>query len=539
MQSATAGIKKTVIRRAAATESPFLFRMRRLAPAIRWALALFFALWALRGVTADNVVDTDAARHAMNGVFIRDMIASGSFRHPINYARFYYSHWPALSMPYHPPMFPLVEGLGFLLFGVHLLTTRVLIAAGVAGCVLLLWRIIRLAGGSEVLAFCSVVTFFSLAEVQGVAGDVMLEIPAFVFTLAAIYFLRDLDSGFPLKRAVPFAILAGCALWTKQTTVFLGMVPFLFVLFARRWRILLRPGIWVASALIAASVISLSLLSLPFHGAGVDQVTRPQWFFALLFRNLGYYVHALRKLMGWPLEACVGLSLAASLVFLKPRMRLFTAWAISAFIILLLIGPIDPRYLFFCLPALFVCAYAILEALGVRFLGPLHGRWAPLVFALFFMVGGIGVPATFMRGPSEVASLLVNGAPQRILYCGSTDGNFVFSARTRDPNFNTVVIAGDKLPAETFTPENLDKFVAQYKVRYVVVERTNRVQAADSLIDKPASSMTFLQDVPLSSSSPRWQGKLRIYRVRQFGSAPAGNLFIPLPKAGTQVEVQY
>src|SRR5579864_5082120 len=61
-----------------------------------YLLALFFALSALRGVSSTDVVDTDAARHAMNGAFIYDMVRGGHLLDPIEYAREYYGHLPAL-----------------------------------------------------------------------------------------------------------------------------------------------------------------------------------------------------------------------------------------------------------------------------------------------------------------------------------------------------------------------------------------------------------------------------------------------------------
>ena len=78
-----------------------------------YLLALFFAFWGLRGVSYNNVVETDAARHAMNGAFIYDLIRNGELISPITYGEFYYSRLPALSLPYHPPLFPVIESFFF------------------------------------------------------------------------------------------------------------------------------------------------------------------------------------------------------------------------------------------------------------------------------------------------------------------------------------------------------------------------------------------------------------------------------------------
>ena len=76
-----------------------------------YLLSVLFALLALRGVDADNVISADAARHAMNGAFVHDLIRDGKLTTPVEYGKYYYSHFPALSLPYHPPLFPVVESL--------------------------------------------------------------------------------------------------------------------------------------------------------------------------------------------------------------------------------------------------------------------------------------------------------------------------------------------------------------------------------------------------------------------------------------------
>ena len=82
-----------------------------------YAIALVFALWSLRGLESGTPVDTDAARHAMNGVFLRDVVLHGHPMHLVAFAKAYYSRYPSLSIPYHPPLFPLAEALFFFGFG--------------------------------------------------------------------------------------------------------------------------------------------------------------------------------------------------------------------------------------------------------------------------------------------------------------------------------------------------------------------------------------------------------------------------------------
>src|SRR5690349_7335498 len=83
---------------------------------------------ALRGVSRTAVVDTDAARHAMNGAFLLDFARSGGWRRPVKYAEWYYARYPGISIPYHPPLFPAFESLFFAAAGVGVTPARAAVA---------------------------------------------------------------------------------------------------------------------------------------------------------------------------------------------------------------------------------------------------------------------------------------------------------------------------------------------------------------------------------------------------------------------------
>src|SRR5436190_6942928 len=78
---------------------------------VAWMLAIFFAVWAMRGATATDITLNDQARHALNGVALLDIVREGGLSRPVAWLRDYFVHFPALSMPYHPPLFPAVEAL--------------------------------------------------------------------------------------------------------------------------------------------------------------------------------------------------------------------------------------------------------------------------------------------------------------------------------------------------------------------------------------------------------------------------------------------
>ncbi len=504
-------------------------------------LMLLVVLWSLRGATATDVLDTDAARHAMNGVFLKDLAGSGHLTDPIGFAKQYYGRLPALSMPYHPPMFPAIESLFFWAFGVHVWVARLVVALATGLSMVLLFALVRATHGSNAIASFTVITFWAWRFSQAVAGDVMLEFPALAFTLGALYLIRNCDTEYELGRAFGFAILAAAAVWTKQHAVFLGAVPFFMIVFARRWRMLANKGLWISSFVYAAAVGVLVALSMQFKGAGANQVSPTDEVGSIFWHNLWFYAATLRTTLGlWPalvLGACV-----LSLFFVRGegKLRLYVAWALSAVLVLLLIGPYDARYLFFAYPALIVLAYtAVTRICGLVFAG--RARWAaPAALALGCLAIGLRTPATMLRGPGEAAAEIVNGKPQRVLYCGSADGNFVLGVRIADPQLQTTVVSGEKLPESVLQPAAFEQFARRYGIAHVVIERTGRAQVCDALRASPAPSMVLEREIPMRSSLPRWDGgSLSVYRFLNPSPTPDDTLMIAVPKIGADVDVKF
>jgi 4-amino-4-deoxy-L-arabinose transferase-like glycosyltransferase len=521
-------------------------------------IALLFALWGLHAAGSNNIMDTDGARHAMNGAFIYDLLARGNWADLLHtskilhYAKQYYSHLPALSLPYHPPLFPVFEAGFFFLFGVNVFAARLAIAVALALSAIGLFRLIIATHGSVVVAAFSTVTFLSLPYALRLGSDVMLEFPALVFVVLAMRCLADIDAEYPIGRALLFAVLAAAAVWTKQQTVFLGAVPFFYIALIGRWRIFRTSAIWLSSALFLVLVAALSALSQPLHGVGVNQVVisdgHGYGHSYVFMRNLVFYAtHYLEPGVDGALDNIAGpiggillatfaAGLASRLVRRRPT-ALYISWAASSLLVLLILGPFSVRYLFFIVPPMFVLGYASLAGIGQRWPG--LQRWvigAGAVLVLGALAYGARSPVVYLRGPDEAAQVLASLAPHRILYCGGTDGNFIFSYRSHRQPLETIIIAGAKLPDGVFTTSALEEFARRYGVEYIVVERARGLRREahpwEPLIDAPPPSAVVLRDIPLVSSSYRWNGLLRIYRFTNPSSTPDEELTMRMNMIG-------
>ncbi|HEX4808973.1 MAG TPA: glycosyltransferase family 39 protein [Bryobacteraceae bacterium] len=523
------------------------------APASRQAwwwcvvIGIFFAGWGLRTI---DIVDTDGARHAMNGVFLHDLIASGKLAQPRAFGRAFYAHLPALSMPYHPPLFPAVEALFFSAFGVNVLAARLAIAVAVALSGVLLFRLVLATHesatsgsarhGSVLPAALSTITFLSLPYALSLSADVMLEFPALVLALLAIYCLRTVDTEFPIGRAVAYGFIAGTAVWTKQQTVFLGAVPFVYIALLGRWSLLKKAGIWVASLVFAALVAALSALAVPFHNAGINQANPPDGHVYVFEHHLKFYATHYVNAVGIPGAILLIIFLAAlagRLVHRKPT-ALYVAWTGSLLFVLLLIGPFAVRYLFFALPPLIALGYAGLFSFAERWPGA--RRWVAAAGILIMTIGcveGFRARRVFLSGPDEAAKFVAAAKPHRIMYCGGTDGYFIFSYRAARPGLDSAIISGNKLPRTIFTPVNIEKFANRYGVEYIVVEHSPELERRnqspwEQLLHSAPPRMIPVRDIQLASSDPRWNGFLRIYRFANPSLNPENDLPVRMNMIG-------
>ena len=521
-------------------------KMSRLAP---YLLALFFALAALRGAGGGTVTDTDAARHFMNGAFLHDLAASGNLMRPVEYGKEYYSRLPALSMPYHPPLFPAIEALFFFVFGVKLVVARALVALAVGISAWFLYRLVRATEGSDALAACVTVAVFSSFYFQLVATDVMLEFPAFAFATAALHTVRDLKKGYTLRRALLFALLAAAAVWTKQFTVFLGAVPPLYALLERRWQILFSRPMWISTGLFAGAVALVAALSIPLHNAGISPLPLDAGAFReRIERNLLFYTSRVPP-AALALAILAALCLAAGLIWLVrrrawPDLRLgfYAVWGVTASGVVLLV-PHDPRYVFNVIPPAMAILFVILHRAGGTILGERRAWVAPAVLAGALLVSGLSFRPEFLRGPAEAAALVVRSAPARVIYMGDADGNFTAAVRLLDPSLKTTVIQGEKLGPSAYQAEAFEAFCQHYGVGWAVFENTQSPELAAkrqkwiALLRTPAPSMHPERSIPLESTRTRWRGTLEVYRVALSGR-PTWTLTVPFWSVPGSVEVK-
>src|SRR5215471_2007502 len=500
-------------------------------------IAVLLGWWSLRDFRGASISGADEARHAMNGAFILDMVRNWKVEHPVEYGYWYYSHLPALSLPYHPPLFPAFEAFVFAVFGVGALGARLTVSIATAVAALLLFRLVCKTHGSRLLAFVVTASFFTLGTVQELSSSVMLEIPALVFVLASLLFLAPTQDMFLGPRSLGFGILGAMAIWTKQA-VFLLPLPFIYAALGRNWKLLRRTLFWMNICVLLASALGLAILARQLNWDGINQSWAKTGLLQRLAHNLHFYLRSGMLGLVLGMICFVSYRLPGGRIDLR-KDRLYIAWLTAVLLVLILAPAYSSRYLFFSIPALMLLFYHGLARLG-RSLLPSSGWVIPVAVCLVSVAYSLKTShVPYLVGPSEAATFLHNNGYRRILFCGNSNGAFIFALRSNDPSLSSTVIRGDKLPDSIYIPERLNAFISQYGIQAVVLERTKTGQPWDDLSPESLPFLSLQRIVPITDSTDKEDGSLSLYRVLKPSKFSHESLTVPSMVLGRDVELRF
>lgn len=365
--------------------------VRRLAPYVAIVIAggVLLATSPLGG----DFAWSDAPRHALNGAFLKDLIAAMP-RHPMAWAESYYLQYPSLSILFYPPLFYVFEAAAFAVLGV-----------------------------TQFAAQATVVLFYTLLGLG-------------TYRLTRLWASR------------PAAL--GAALYTKYNVAFI-VAPLLLTLVVARGRALLRDRRlwWTAAAAAIAALPAIGLL-LTFGSANLQSAADlsgelPRWSFAAW----SFYPDLLPRIVGWPVLGLAIVGLVALMAGRIPALKgwpawLLVGWTVIGYIFFTAIAVREPRHLMTALPPLAVLAACALDQLRPRRIGGV------VVLAI-----GVGVlawtvaddPVPTVVGYGQMADYVADRVPAnaRVLFSGYRDGNFVFDLRRREDRRDIATIRADKL----------------------------------------------------------------------------------------------
>jgi 4-amino-4-deoxy-L-arabinose transferase-like glycosyltransferase len=412
------------------------------------ALVLFYFLTS---PTAGNFWWYDSSRHAMNGVFLRDLLVEGGLFNPVRFATQYYEQYPAVNIGFYPPFFYISSVPLLLLFGASHAVSQSVVALYALGLGTLTWLVSRRAM-DPLGATVTALAVLALAPVALWSRQVQLDVPAVaVYFFTAYALVRHLESGHQ-GWLFGAAVAVGVGMLTRVQGVF--MVPvLLFFLFGPRYA-QRPPFARRALATVLAGLIALPAVVMVAYFQKVNAAlatATPGMPKLWSVENWTWYAEKLPEQVGWPALALMIAGLLATVWLgfkgrLPVALKVLAACGVCAWVFFSVVSNKDPR---FNLPS--VLFLFVLAANGLYLLVPAAARLLLALLAgwLLFQLSTLG-PVPEVNGFREAAAITQQITPKdaNVLISAHRDGSFIYDMRTQGTRRDIGVRRGDKLFVE-------------------------------------------------------------------------------------------
>jgi hypothetical protein len=511
-----------------------------------------------RNITSGDFWWSDAARHAMDGVFLYDFVRDAPLDNGREYALRYYAQYPALGFAFYPPFFAVVEALFFAVLGISPFAARLTVLAFALVAVLLWYQWMQRLAGSAV-AFVSAILLITAPTVVLWAREVMLEIPALSLVIASCFFVdRFIHTRNP--RALYLGvILAGLAAWTKQTALFIVPVLAIYLTLTETPRFWLTRPAWIATLWGTILLAPLGGYTLYFGGFPLAASLQSQTYLSRYsLRAFTFYLTELPPALGTPVcvLSCLGLySMIRSAE--RRRWALLFIWTVIYYFFAWFISLKTNRYITFWLPP-----FALFAGWGATHLAAQFDQWRsaprPLAYSLLALLCGYRVIAASTLSPPFVsgyepaaAYVAAHSKEQVILFDGYYAGCFIFHLRRFDPRKSRIVLRADKLfhpkteldkrgQALVHSPNDIRRWLDEYGVNQIVTENGPPLSPASRMLREMLNTKDFalVKRWRLISRGGHNVGdSLRLYERTRPVPPRKARLHIPIPAFGRVIQV--
>jgi 4-amino-4-deoxy-L-arabinose transferase-like glycosyltransferase len=500
---------------------------------------------------------SDAPRHALNGAFVKDLIAAFPWHDPRSWAIGYYMRYPALTIVFYPPLFYFVEAVVFAIVGVTNWAAQVTVtlftlllafaAYGFARFALPRWSSVAVA----LLAI-------GAPEVAYWGRQVMLDIPAYATLVTSVYFfVRYLEQNH--RRDIYLtALFVLAAIYTKLGSAFIAPVlAATFVVARGRNALRDRDAIW-AALLAAVGVIPALLMTLHFGAVNVESVAGRS--IDLPRASLGAWIFYARQMPRYlgpvgAMLACVGFVLLV-LRRIGPTQRWFAllliAWLGFGYLFYSTIDVRLPRHGLAMVLPLVVCAVLVLH----RVLPDRIAQAAAMVLGL----GTLGYSLAFdsppvINGYDQVTDYVAQHAPKDavIVFAGYRDGNFIFDLRTHEERRDIATLRADKLllsiavervrgvEQKTYDEAAIAQMLRDYGVSLVVAQPgfwtdLEEMRRFEAVLHTP--NFTRVAQFDITGTEPHDDNSIEIYQPTYPVTQSRNGLQLDMPIIGRKFQGQ-
>jgi hypothetical protein len=499
---------------------------------------------------------SDSPRHALNGVFLKDLIAAAPWRNPGSWATQYYVQYPALTILFYPPLFYAATAPFYALFGVSHATALAVVLLHYVAAACGLYILARRWMSPPV----ALATGLLLMAAPGVAlwgRQVMLEIPSLAFALWAVVVLRDFADHPRPARLYCGVFLLLCAAYTKITAIFVGPAVGLMLLAREGQNVRRDRHLRTAASLFAIGLIPLVMLTATFGRANLqsaiaipdEQVSRAH------LAGWVWYARQLPDQLGWPV--LIAALLYPPLAVFGRRVRnvsrldavLLVTWFAGGYFLFSAIDLKEARHSTLILPPLLIAAGLAIEQMLPR---RAVAAAALVLVAATACITWRYAPVPAVAGYREAADVIAHQAPANsvILFSGERDGSFIFNLRALDPDRHLFTVRSDKLllrvairrelgvEQKAYSEAQISQMLDMYGISYVVAQSdfwTDLSVMASLQHVLRSDQFSEVARIPIVATVSTDDRELRIYR-NNHPIEPGHTLTLDLPIIGATVE---
>jgi hypothetical protein len=522
-------------------------------------LGIYLAL-STRFLFDESIGYPDADRLLMDGVFLADFFREMPFLHPLEFAVTYFAQYPALSIGYKPPFFPLVESFFIMGFGEHVWVGRLaVVSLGVLGGIAFFVTVQRMYGRA-VATFASA-SLASLPFMAWWSWYTMTEIPVLALTLTTGLLTWKLAESGNAKWAYPAVLVFAAALWTKQSAIFavLWLLPVL-LMSPHRAALIKQRDMWWSAAILVLAVLPLAAMTVALGdlnlgqsiGANPRGEQLPRWH----PENLAFYLRAIvDQQANWPLALTALFGVVLGLRPFDRRLMFWLLLFISTYLFFTALNdPHVSRYTIFLLPAIAVFAALPAARLPTARLRAVFGVWLAALVG-WQTVQAYGTEPQRSKGFQEAARLAVDRGQTPVIFIDAyNNGYFTFFVRALDSDRTKYVVRGDKVLSSsavdttTWAQQHVDSreqliaLLQRTGADILVLEEENYTEfPIHDLLREVVKGDGFelLEEIPIASTLPRYRDQsILVYRfLGNAGSSKPKGITLPLPIIGKELYV--
>ena len=396
----------------------------------------------LAWVGGDPYYNNDESRHLMTGAFFCDLFTELPYDDPVGFAKRYYAQYPNLGILVSPPLFHVLEGGVFCLFGVSAASAKLLICAFAVVVLVGWWFWVREYVGVAVATWSTVLTAL-VHDVFELSGHAMLEIPFLAWMVVTVVMFRAY-----LRTHRGWWLWAACgaatcvALTRFHAPIVLGPLVVQMAV-SRQWRLLRRRSFWPPVLLAAAISGAYCYINVRYY-----HTWHSIWASEGGFGPVGLVMEEVLKSLGAvpAVVAVLGVAGVVVVPLLRRRVPLPpVAWLTAAVLMWFVVTYRPARFLVYAWPAAVTLGvytlFVVVDRCGVRRLG--HVMASAAVGLAAWELHASYRPGVEGYGQAAAQAMAASDT-RRVFMHGRQDGVFIWNVRQRDPGLAYTVFRASK-----------------------------------------------------------------------------------------------